>query len=67
MEGCLSQKKQLQYEVGAVYYMKCKNKIAFKKGDEWWLIDVSDILATIPDPKEEKVSGKRSIFYFEQF
>ena len=55
------------YEAGALYYMKCKNKNAFKKGDEWWLIDVSDILATIPDPKEEKVSGKRSIFYFEQF
>ena len=47
--------------------MKCKNKNTLKKGDEWWLVDVSDILATIPNPKEEKVSGKRSIFYFEQF
>ena len=40
---------------------------AFKKGDEWRLTDMSDIIATIADPKEEKVSGKRSIFYFDEF
>ena len=57
----------LLYEVGAVYYTRCKNKNAFKKGDEWWLIDVSEIVDNIKDPKEEKVSEKRSIFYFDQF
>ena len=55
------------YKVGAIYYTRCKNKNAFKRGDEWWLIDVLDIISTIPGPKEEKISGKRSIFYFEQF
>ena len=57
----------ISYDVGAIYYTRCKNMKAFKRGDEWWLIDVSDIISTISDPKEEKLSGKRSIFYFEQF
>ena len=44
-----------------------ENKCAFKKQDEWWMVDVNDIVCTLKPPNKEKVSGTRSIFFFEDF
>ena len=36
-----------------------------KKGDDWWLVEVTDIVKTLNPPKEEKLSKKRIVYYFE--
>ena len=44
-----------------------RNKCAFKKQDEWWMVNVNDIVHTLKPPNEEKVLGTRSIFFFKDF
>ena len=53
-------------EVGVFLYEQCsRNTQAYKKkDDEWWYIQESEVIMTLKDPREEKLSGKRRLFYF---
>ena len=53
-------------EVGVFLYEQCShNTQAYKKkDDEWWYIHESEVIMTLKDPREEKLSGKRRLFYF---
>ena len=65
----LSDKKNEEglYNLGIFYYDKCmSNKDAYKKNEEkWWFVSTADVKKIIPDPSEERVSGKWKLFYFK--
>ena len=53
-------------EVGVFLYEQCSHntQVYKKKDDEWWYIQKSEVIMTLKDPQEEKLSGKRMLFYF---
>ena len=53
-------------ELGVFLYEQCTcNKEVYKKkDDEWWYVQESEVIMTVKDPCEEKLSGKRRLFYF---
>ena len=53
------------YELGVIYFTPQRNKEKYKKMDDWWLLDMTDIIWKIKHPVEERVSGKRCVFKFE--
>ena len=53
------------YELGVIYFTRQHNKEKYTKMDDWWLLDMTDIIRKIKLPVEERVSGKRCIFKFE--
>lgn len=56
----------LRNEIGALFYKKTRkgNKFTLEEGN-WWFITEDEIQKTIPDPKEEKISGSRVCYTFE--
>ena len=45
------------YEVGVYLYTRgTRNKSAYKKEEEWWLMESSDITRTLDQPTPEKVT-----------
>ena len=55
-DGCL------EYELGVIYFMPQRNKEKYKKMEDWWLLEIGDVIRKISPPTEERFSGKR-IFY----
>ena len=53
------------YELGVIYFTPQRNKEKYTKMDDWWLLDMTDIIRKIKRPVEERVSGKRCVFKFE--
>ena len=53
------------YELGMIYFTPQRNKEKYTKMDDWWLLDMMDIIQKIKHPVEERVSGKRCVFKFE--
>ena len=55
------------YNLGCFYCDKCtRNKDAYKKNEEkWWFVSTVDFNKLIPDPSEERDSGKWKLFYFK--
>ena len=56
----------LVYELGVIYYEKCsRKKTKFKKMPQWWLVEMSDVVCSMPQPNVEKVSGKCVLYSFD--
>ena len=36
-----------------------------KNEDKWWFVPTSEVKKLIPDPSEERVFGKRKLFFFQ--
>ena len=53
------------YELGVIYFTPQRNKEKYRKMDDWWLLDMTDIIRKIKRPVEERVSGKRCVFKFK--
>ena len=53
-------------ELGMFFYEQCShNTMAYKKKDDkWWYVQESEVITNLGQPKEEKLSGKRKVFYF---
>ena len=53
-------------ELGVFFYEQCsRNTMAYKKKDDkWWYVQESEVIKNLGQPKEEKLSGKRKVFYF---
>ena len=53
-------------ELGVFSYEQCsRNTMAYKKKDDkWWYVQESEVTTDFEVPTEEKLSGKRKIFYF---
>ena len=53
-------------EVRVFLYEQCSHntQVYKKKDDEWWYIQELEAITTLKDPQEEKLSGKRRLFYF---
>ena len=54
------------YEVG-VYLYTCgtRNKNVFRKGENWWLMEATDIIRNLEQPTPEKVTDKRIVYHFK--
>ena len=54
------------YEVG-VYLYTCgtNNKNVFRKGENWWLMEATDIIRNLKQPIPEKVTDKRIVYHFK--
>ena len=39
--------------------------MCYKKGDDWWLVSATDIFKTLNAPRQEKLSEKRIVYYFD--
>ena len=37
---------------------------AYKKGEEWWLMEAGDVIKQLDQPKVEKVTDKRIVYHF---
>ena len=57
---------EAHWELGIFFYEHCtRNKSAFKiKDDEWWYVQEFEVVCRMAKPKEEKLSGKHKIFFF---
>ena len=53
------------YKLGVIYFTPQCNREKYTKMDDWWLLDMRDIIRKIKHPVEERVSGKRCVFKFE--
>ena len=53
------------FEVGFDLFMRNPKGGQFKELDEWWLIDMADIVKELPDPIIVKVTSKRCNFVWE--
>ena len=64
-----SQKKKEDgyvFEVGLYLYTRgTKNVHAYCKGEEWWLMEASDIIRSLDQPTKEKVTDKRVVYHFK--
>ena len=47
------------FEVGFDLFSKNPKANMYKQLDKWWLVDSSDIVKALPDPKIVKVTSKR--------
>ena len=54
-----------EYELGVIYFTPQRNKEKFKKMEDWWLLDVADVIWKIKPPTQECVTGKRFLYKFE--
>ena len=54
------------YKVG-VYLYTCgtRNKNVFRKGENWWLMEATDIITNLEQPTPEKVTDKRIVYHFK--
>ena len=53
-------------EPGVVFYTRsARSKIVYKRGVEWWLIDLDDVVKDLEKPIEEKVTESRVLYYFK--
>ena len=54
------------YEVGVYLYTRgTQNKSAYKKGEEWGLMESSDIIRTLDQPTPKKVTNKCIVYHFK--
>ena len=55
-----------QYDIACFFYEKCTRKEDALKlnDDKWWFVKIFDVCKIIKDPVEERVSGKRKLYYF---
>ena len=51
----------------SIFLHKIRNKDTLKELDEWWLIDMADIVQALPDPRVVKVTSKRCNYVWEDF
>ena len=54
------------FEVGFDLFTRNPKGGQFKELDEWWLIDMADIVKELPDPIIVKVTSKRCNFVWEE-
>ena len=47
------------FEVGFNLFRRNAKGGHYRELDEWWIVDVSDIVQKIPDPKVVEVTSKR--------
>ena len=53
-----------EYELGVIYFTPQRNKEKFKKMEDWWLLDIVDVIWKIKPPTQEHVTGKRFLYKF---
>ena len=59
------QKKDGTFELGTLFYTQTiRNKDTCTKGDKRWFICLSDITKNLDDPKVEKLSKNRTLYFF---
>ena len=59
------QKKDGTFELGTLFYAHTiRNKDAYTKGDKRWFICLSDITKNLDDPRVEKLSKNRTLYFF---
>ena len=48
-----------------LYTRGTHNKTAFKKGQEWWLMESSDFIRKLNQPTPKKVTNKCIVYHFK--
>ena len=60
------QKRDGSFELETIFYTQTvRNKDAYTKGDKRWFIRLSDIIKNLEDPRVEKVSKNRTLYFFD--
>ena len=58
-------KKSGSYEYGCHFYTPAKKRGAYKLEDQWWFVQNGEIKRKLNDPRIEKVTANRSLYYFD--
>ena len=58
-------KKSGSYEYGCRFYTPAKKRGAYKLEDQWWFVQNGKIKRKLNDPRIEKVTANRSLYYFD--
>ena len=70
ISGCrllVTGKKSGSYEYGCRFYTPAKKRGAYKLEDQWWFVQNGEIKRKLNDPRIEKVTANRSLYYFDDF
>lgn len=60
-------KKNGTFEFGARFYIPAKKRNAFRKSDEWWFVMAEEIAQKLNEPRVERISANRSLYYFDDY